>query len=625
MTDESSPVIEVVLPAYNEAASLASTVREFYEVVHGSQGFRIQFVICEDGSTDKTREVAVELTKELPVRVLSSPHRKGYRRAVADGLKSTTAELIAFVDGDGQCDPADFARLYLALGPHDIVIGRRLPRNDGLSRLLMSRSFGVVYRALFDVPIHDPSCPFLIMRRGTFGPVLTSEFGLLSQGFWWEFMARAAAEGLSLAEVPVRHRARSAGKTQNFRARKLPRIAAENLQGLLRLHQRLSRGARGAPSRQSLRVLEIATEAPPCRGGIARSVGYLADGLAARGHEVDIVAHPDLPRVCLGEMRLSAMCLRASQVRRSFAGYDVVHIHGATPTLSDVALLAAATARDRPRVVYTHHADLDLAGLKWPSRVYNRLHTRMTRIADATVCSTPVAEQAFSRNPLHRVIPLGIDLERFARRCDKRGRFTVMYVGQFRPWKSVTVLLEAVARVQGVHVIVAGTGPEEGKYHKTAAALGLEPEFHLGPSDEELSDLYSRAHAVVVPSTARMEAFGLALIEGMAAGCIPIASDLPGVRDVVRPVGFAFQPGSVNALTAIITKLRDDPQLVEMLGWRAREKAAQYSQERLVAAYERLFLELVGHPASELAVPHARPDARPIRQTAHGAVSARGV
>jgi dolichol-phosphate mannosyltransferase len=238
--------IELVLPAHNEAASLAQTVREFYHVTHDVQGFSIEFVICEDGSSDNTREVALSLTSELPVRVLSSAERKGYQRAVTEGLNSTTSNLVAFIDGDGQCDPADFMRLYEALGSRDIVIGCRTPRNDGLVRRLMSRAFGVAYRSLFPVPLKDPSCPFLIMRRDAIPLVLTKGYGLLDQGFWWEFMARAYSAKLNVGEILICHRPRAAGKTQIYRAGRIPMIAFENLRGLVRLHSELSHEARTA-------------------------------------------------------------------------------------------------------------------------------------------------------------------------------------------------------------------------------------------------------------------------------------------------------------------------------------------------------------------------------------------
>jgi glycosyltransferase involved in cell wall biosynthesis len=349
--------------------------------------------------------------------------------------------------------------------------------------------------------------------------------------------------------------------------------------------------------KRSLRILEIATEAPPCKGGISRTVGYLVESLRSRGHVVDVLAYPGVPRLRVGEIRLSSMCLKALRVHRTLNSYDILHIHGATPTLSDVALIMVGAIRRRPPVVYTHHADLDLGSVKWPSHAYNRLHTKLTIVADAIACSTPGAAKKFADRRSKSVIQLGIDLRQFTAGKRKPEAFTVMYVGQFRPWKSVPLLLHAAARIQGLKLIIAGTGPEEKNYRRTAARLGLDVEFHIGVDDDALSHLYQRAHSVVVPSTSRLEAFGLVLIEGMAAGCIPIASDLPGVRDVVEPIGFTFPPGDVTALATILRKLRDNPDMVREIGHQARGHASHFSRDQMVSSYEQLFLDLARtHP-----------------------------
>jgi glycosyltransferase involved in cell wall biosynthesis len=355
-------------------------------------------------------------------------------------------------------------------------------------------------------------------------------------------------------------------------------------------------------SKRSLRILEVATEAPPCKGGISRTVGYLADGLRKRGHVVDVLAYPEVPRLRIGEIRLSSMCLQALRAHRTLSSYDILHVHGVTPTLSDVALLTAGAVPRRPPVVYTHHADLDLGRVKWPSEAYNRLYARLTMVADVIACSTPEATKRFPNNCPKRVIPLGIDLCQFKAEKPKPETFTVMYVGQFRPWKSVPVLLQAVARIPGLQLIIAGTGPEEKTYRRMAAGLGLDVEFRIGVDDDALSHLYQRAHAVVVPSTSRLEAFGLALIEGMAAGCIPVASDLPGVRDVVEPIGFTFPPGDVTALADILQKLQGNPDMVSEIGQQARGYASHFSRDHMVSAYEQLFLDLVRtHPGGRRA------------------------
>jgi rhamnosyl/mannosyltransferase len=121
----------------------------------------------------------------------------------------------------------------------------------------------------------------------------------------------------------------------------------------------------------------------------------------------------------------------------------------------------------------------------------------------------------------------------------------------------------------------------------------LNVEFHIGVDDDELRQLYQLAHAVVLPSVSHAEAFGLALVEGMAAGCVPIASNLPGVREVVGQTGFLFPAGDAKHLAAILCSLRDDLALVKQIGDRARVRAAEFGRERTVCEYERLITELI--------------------------------
>jgi len=237
--------IDVVIPAHNEASSIGTTLREFHEVTTAA-GLTVRFVVSEDGSSDGTANAVRALTASLPITLLSDPVRKGYSRAAIDGLRAATADLVAFVDGDGQCDPRDLARLRAALDGHDLVVGRRAPRHDHWSRLLISGAFGVVYRALFPVSLRDPSSPYLLIRRPALERVLEGRPGILPQGFWWEFYARAVATDLDVVEVPVRHRARTAGTTQVYRPAKLPRIAYVHLRGLLQLRRELVRRDGGA-------------------------------------------------------------------------------------------------------------------------------------------------------------------------------------------------------------------------------------------------------------------------------------------------------------------------------------------------------------------------------------------
>jgi glycosyltransferase involved in cell wall biosynthesis len=234
-----SPTVDVVMPAHNEGDSIAATIREFHAVAMDKLGISIRFVVAEDGSTDDTCDVVRSLSRELPVHLLTYPERKGYSRAVVDGFKETTADVVCFADSDGQCDPQDLGALLERLDGCDLVVGYRNPRRDSIFRRTISRAFGTVYRALFPVRLRDPSCPYLVISRDALETVLSGSPGVLRQGFWWEFNARAFAHGLRVVQVPVRHRRRAAGETQVYRLRKIPLIAYEHVLGLFVLRREL--------------------------------------------------------------------------------------------------------------------------------------------------------------------------------------------------------------------------------------------------------------------------------------------------------------------------------------------------------------------------------------------------
>jgi hypothetical protein len=146
------------------------------------------------------------------------------------------APYVLCLDSDGQCDPADFAEFWARQGRADVLIGWRVDRQDARLRKLLSGTFKLYYRALFGIPIHDPSCPFVLASRNIVKQLIP-QLGVLSQGFWWEFVARVCSQGYSIEELPITHRPRAAGQTQVYRLRKLPGIGWTHATGLLQIWQ----------------------------------------------------------------------------------------------------------------------------------------------------------------------------------------------------------------------------------------------------------------------------------------------------------------------------------------------------------------------------------------------------
>ena len=213
--------VEVLLPVHNEGASIEETVRGIYAEL--SKIATMGFIVCEDGSRDNTQEVLRRLAEELPMRLNLSAARKGYSTAVREGMAMLEADYLLCLDSDGQCDPADFARFWPARGEADILLGWRVHRADTLLRRTFSGFFYLLYQAAFRVPVHDPSCPFVLFPKAVVQR-LVGELGEMKEGFWWEFVARAHRRGYKILEIPIHHRLRSAGKTQVYKWSKMPGI-----------------------------------------------------------------------------------------------------------------------------------------------------------------------------------------------------------------------------------------------------------------------------------------------------------------------------------------------------------------------------------------------------------------
>ena len=216
-----TPELQILLPIHSEGESISGTIREIYDVI--SPIARAEFILCEDGSKDNTKEVLREVAETVPAKLLLSDARKGYSRAVRDGMAELTAPFLLCLDSDGQCDPADFTEFWKHRNDVDVLIGWRVKRADTILRRVMSRTFLGAWKSLFRAPIHDPSCPFMLARKEVIRNV-SPKMGAMHEGFWWEFSARVTRAGYSIREIPVHHRNRAVGVTQVYRLKKLPRI-----------------------------------------------------------------------------------------------------------------------------------------------------------------------------------------------------------------------------------------------------------------------------------------------------------------------------------------------------------------------------------------------------------------
>jgi len=168
--------LAVVIPVYNESATIEHVISSWSQEL-AKTGADYQFILLNDGSTDKTLDVLINLEKEQPHRIVvvdkpNSGHgrtcRLGYDAAVA----SPRVEWVLQIDSDGQCDPAYFSEFWRNRHQADCVFGRRLARDDGFARAMTSKICKLGATLLGGKDMVDPNVPYRLMRRETLAGAL---------------------------------------------------------------------------------------------------------------------------------------------------------------------------------------------------------------------------------------------------------------------------------------------------------------------------------------------------------------------------------------------------------------------------------------------------------------------
>lgn len=231
--------VQILMPVHNEAETIERTLNEWFEIRHHI-GEDISFILSEDGSSDETVNIIIQLSEKYNITLITSKFRKGYSRAVVDAIKSAKEGIVCCVDSDGQCDPNDLIKFLnlLKTNPTKIMSGVRKPRKDSVVRLIMSKAFGLIYFLLFRIKMQDVSCPFVVGKHSSFNFV--SDKVLLDQGFWWEFHARRNAAKVQVLEISINHRKRLKGNSRVYSIRSITRIVIRHLKGLFELKNELN-------------------------------------------------------------------------------------------------------------------------------------------------------------------------------------------------------------------------------------------------------------------------------------------------------------------------------------------------------------------------------------------------
>ncbi len=343
-------------------------------------------------------------------------------------------------------------------------------------------------------------------------------------------------------------------------------------------------------------------------GGVERVYAEVSRRLADRGHDVHLICSTDGPsqetehagiRVSRRHRTTTVFRAPACRLYREIGDTDLVQVPATYP-ITGPTVLRQAQRLDLPAVLDFHFEPRPPSPLgKAGAQVYRTVGPSTYTAADlVTVRSRAYAESAPSLDQVPdtklRVVPNGIDPERFTPYGPALNGGYLLFVGRLVPYKGLEVLLDALDRSMEIDrpLVVAGDGPLRGELEAQADTLGVDATFLGYVPDDELPALYRGAALTLLPSANGQEAFGITLLESMACGTPVVASDLPGVADVARLGGLVATAGDAGGLAHQIERALD-PGRLDRGPDLAQPIREGYSWEAVTDRFEAVYREIL--------------------------------
>lgn len=227
----------IVVPAYNEEENIEAVVADWYPVVEKA-GAESRLVIVDDGSRDSTYAKLTELAKRRPQ--LTPLHKEngghgatvlfGYRYAIDNG-----ADYIFQTDSDGQTLPQEFAGFWELREGYDMVIGHRKGRQDGFSRVFVTKVLKAVCLLCFHVSVQDANTPFRLMKAES----LKKEIVLIPENYNLSNVIVSVLfikKGYKVKYLPITFRPRQGG-VNSINMKKIFRIGKQALKDFIAINK----------------------------------------------------------------------------------------------------------------------------------------------------------------------------------------------------------------------------------------------------------------------------------------------------------------------------------------------------------------------------------------------------
>ncbi len=232
----------LVMPAYNEAENVNEVVRMWHPVAERicNEGNECKLVIANDGSKDNTFEILTQLKSEykhlVPLNKPNSGHGATVLYLYQYAIKEN-ADYIFQTDSDGQTLPEEFWQMWENRHQYDFNIGTRGGRQDGSSRVFVTKTLRFVVWMMFGVWVKDANTPFRLMKKDRLQAIMEyipKDYALANVAV----SAIAVKKGEKIAWYPITFRPRQGG-TNSINMKRIFKIGWKALGDFRRINKNL--------------------------------------------------------------------------------------------------------------------------------------------------------------------------------------------------------------------------------------------------------------------------------------------------------------------------------------------------------------------------------------------------
>ena len=231
----------IIIPAYNEEENIRQVIDDWYPIVEAHNGDgESRLVIIDDGSKDSTFKIMQECAESRPLFLPLTKPNEGHGATVLYGYHYALehdADFIFQTDSDRQTLPSEFEPFWDQREQFDMVIGWRNNRQDGISRIIVTKVLKLVIRLCFGVTVTDANTPYRLMKAST----LIEHIGMIPEGFNLSNVILSviyAKKSLKVKYIPITFRPRQGG-INSINLKRIFEIGRQALKDFWRINKTL--------------------------------------------------------------------------------------------------------------------------------------------------------------------------------------------------------------------------------------------------------------------------------------------------------------------------------------------------------------------------------------------------